>query len=104
MKKVYLISWCDDNHDSFYWLNENSLGWGMDTIVESVIDLGLPKGTEVQEINITGDSFPEDIWEQLFDYFQTIPKLDEIDVRLITMNKWQDFYKKNIKKIMRKVM
>ena len=44
MKKVYLISWCDDNHDLFYWLNENSLGWGMDTIIESIIDLGLPKG------------------------------------------------------------
>lgn len=104
MKKVYLISWCDDNHDPFYWLNENSLGWGMDTIVENIINLGLPKGTEVQEVNITGDNFPEDIWEQLFDYFQTIPNLDSTDVHLIVMNKWEDFYKKNIKKIMRKIM
>ena len=103
-KIVYLISWCDDNHDPFYWLDTTTLGCEMDTIVESIIDLQLPKGTIVKQVNITGDSFNIDEWEQLFDYFQTIPNLDSTDVRLIVMNKWEDFYKKNIKKIMRKVM
>ena len=44
MKKVYLISWCDDNHDPFYWLNENSLSWGMNTIVKSIIDTAQKQG------------------------------------------------------------
>ena len=104
-KKIeYLISWCDDNHDPCYWLDTTTLGCEMDTIVESIIDLQLPKGTIVKQVNITGDSFDIDEWEQLFDYFQTIPNLDSTDVCLIVMNKWEDFYKKNIKKRMRKVM
>ena len=46
-KIVYLISWCDDNHDPFYWLDTTTLGCEMDTIVKSIIDLQLPKGTIV---------------------------------------------------------
>ena len=101
-KIMYLISWDDDNHDRFYWLNTHLLGCEIDTIVKAVIDLRINEEIDLEQINVSGDSFPEDIWEQLFDYFQTIPTLDEIDVRLISLDKWNDFYKKNIKKIMRK--
>lgn len=101
-KEMYLISWNDDNHDSFYWLNTHLLGCEIDTIIKTVIDLKINEEIKLKQINIYGDTFPEDIWEQLFDYFQTIPKFDEIDVHLIVLDKWEDFYKKNIKKIMRK--
>jgi hypothetical protein len=102
MKKIYLISWDDDNHDKCYWLNTNFLGFDMDTIVKSIIDLRITEEVELKQINVCGDTFPEDTWEQLFDYFQTVPSFDETDVRLIVLDKWEDFYKKNIKKIMRK--
>ena len=101
-KEMYLISWNDDNHDSFYWLNTHLLGCEIDTIIKTVIDLKINEEIQLKQINVYGDIFPEDIWEQLFDYFQTIPKFDETDVRLIVLDKWEDFYKKNIKKIMRK--
>lgn len=104
MKKMYLISWSDDNHDPHYWLNEEYLGVDINVIVNSVIRLGLPKDTYVDIISITADDFPENIWEELFDYFQTIPKLDVVDIKLITMSKWEDFYEKNIKKIRRKTI
>lgn len=84
MKRLFLISWCDDNHDPHYWLNEEYLGVDIITIAESLFGLGQangPEAIEFEEVNITGDSFPDEIWEQLFDYFQTIPKLDETDVR-----------------------
>lgn len=107
MREMYLISWCDDNHSPNYWLNEEYLGVDMITIAESLFGLGQANGAECikfKEVNITGDSFPEDIWETLFDYFQTIPKFDVIDIKLIVNNKWQNFYEKNIKKIRRKVL
>ena len=94
-EKCYLISWCDDNHDPYYWLNEHDLGVDIGTIAESIIDLEIPKGTDIEEVNITGDSFPEEYWEQLFDYFQTIPTLDKIDVRLIIEEKWEEFYNRH---------
>ena len=94
-KIVYLISWCDDNHDPFYWLDITKLGCEMDTIVENIIDLQLPKGTILKQVNITGDSFPDEIWESLFDYFQTIPTLDKTDIRLIVEEKWEEFYNRH---------
>lgn len=102
MKKMYLISWDDDNHDRIYWLNTCLLGCEMDRIIKTIIDLRINEEIQLKEIEISGDVFPDDIWEQLFDYFQTIPRFDETDVRLMTLDKWKDFYKKNIKKIMRK--
>ena len=102
MKKMYLISWDDDNHDRFYWLNTCLLGCEMDRIIKTVIDLRINEEIQLKEIEISGDVFPDDICEQLFDYFQTIPRFDETDVRLMALDKWEDFYKKNIKKIMRK--
>lgn len=103
MEKLYLISWCDDNHTPSYWLNEKFLGVDMITIAESLLNLKLDNFI-LKEINITGDSFPEDIWEQLFDYFQTTPTFDNVDIKLIIEDKWQNFYEKNIKKIRRKVL
>ena len=102
MKKMYLISWNDDNHDSCYWLDTNFLGFDIDTIVKNIIDLHINDNIELKQIDVRGDTFPDDIWEKLFDYFQSVPSFDEIDVRLIVLDKWEDFYKKNIKKIMRK--
>ena len=103
MKKImYLISWDDDNHDKFYWLNTYLLGCEIDTTVKTIIDLRINEEIELKQINISGDTFPEDIWEQLFDYFETIPKFDETDVRLIVLDKWKDFFFFFIKKIMRK--
>lgn len=103
-KKFYLISWDDDNHGKAYWLETTFLGWESEirTVIENFAKLDIPKGSKICEFDITGDCFPEDIWEQLFDYFQTIPKLDQADVRLIVSEKWKCFYTKNIKKIMRK--
>lgn len=101
MEEKYLISWCDDNHAPSYWLNEKFLGVDMITIVESLLNLKIDNFT-LKEINITGDSFPEDVWEQLFDYFQTIPALDEVDIKLIVENQWQKFYEKNLKKVLTK--
>lgn len=97
MKKYYLISWCDDNHNPYYWLNDNYLGCSLDIIVENLIDLEVPKGTKIQVIELTNNSFPEEYWEQLFDYFQTVLDLDEKDVELIVQENWQEFYNKNIK-------
>lgn len=99
-KQCYLISWCDDNHDPIYWLNNMYLGVDMDTIVSNAMSIGQElvdeKLLHIKQINITGDTFPDTVWEQLFDYFQTIPSLDEIDVDLIVNDKWIAFYDKNI--------
>lgn len=99
MRKMYLISFCDDNHDPVYWLNEELLGVDIKTIAESLFGLGQANGPEVlkfQEIALTGDSFPDEIWEELFEFFQTMPKLDETDVRLIVNQKWQELYNKRV--------
>lgn len=98
MRKMYLISWCDDNHDPFYWLNNEFLGVDIKTIAENLFGLGQengPEALEFQEIALTGDSFPDEIWESLFDYFQTIPTLDKTDVRLIVEEKWEEFYNRH---------
>lgn len=98
MRKMYLISWCDDNHDPIYWLNNEFLGVDIKTIAENLFGLGQengPEALEFQEIALTGDSFPEEYWEQLFDYFQTIPTLDKTDVRLIVEEKWGEFYNRH---------
>ena len=107
MEKMYLISWCDDNHAPHYWLETEYLGTDILTVVESAFGLGQcigAKAFKMEEVNITGDNFPEDNWEQLFDYFQTIPEFDDVDIKLIIADKWQNFYEKNIKKIRRKVL
>lgn len=101
MKKMYLISWCDDNHDPVYWLNTQLLGIDMVTIAETLFIMGQAQALETvdfQEIALTGDSFPEDIWEELFDFFQTTPTLDETDVCLIVEDKWQELFDKRVKK------
>ena len=59
---MYLISWCDDNHEPFYWLNNEFLGVDIKTIAENLFGLGQengPEALEFQEIALTGDSFPE---------------------------------------------
>lgn len=97
MKKKYLISWCDDNHAPHYWLDTEYLGVDIITIAESLFGLGQehgPEALEFQEIQITGDSFPDEIWEQMFDYFQTIPTLDTTDIDLIVLGEWDSFYHK----------
>ena len=86
MRRMYLISWCDDNHDPIYWLNNEFLGVDIKTIAENLFGLGQANGP---------DSFPDEIWESLFDYFQTMPTLDEADVCLIVTEKWHTFHKKN---------
>lgn len=99
MRKMYLISWCDDNHDPVYWLNEELLGVDIKTIAENLFGLGQangPEALEFQEIALTGDSFPDEIWEQLFEFFQTMPNLDETDVRLIVNQEWQKLYNKRV--------
>lgn len=99
MRKMYLISWCDDNHDPVYWLNEELLGVDIKTIAENLFGLGQvngPEALEFQEIALTGDSFPDEIWEQLFEFFQTMPSLDETDVRLIVNQEWQELYNKRV--------
>lgn len=99
MRKMYLISWCDDNHDPVYWLNEELLGADIKTIAENLFGLGQANGLEAlefQEIALTGDSFPDEIWEQLFEFFQTMPNLDETDVRLIVNQEWQELYNKRV--------
>lgn len=99
MRKMYLISWCDDNHDPVYWLNEELLGVDIKIIAENLFGLGQangPEALEFQEIALTGDSFPDEIWEQLFEFFQTMPNLDETDVRLIVNQEWQELYNKRV--------
>ena len=99
MRKMYLISWCDDNHDPVYWLNEELLGVDIKAIAENLFGLGQangPEALEFQEIALTGDSFPDEIWEQLFEFFQTMPNLDETDVRLIVNQEWQELYNKRV--------
>lgn len=56
-EKCYLISWCDDNHDPYYWLNEHDSGVGMGTIAESIINLEIPKGTDIEEVNSGGSDY-----------------------------------------------
>lgn len=105
MEKLFLISWCDDNHAPHYWIETEYLGTDIITVVESAVGLGQCIGArafKMEEINITGDSFPEDIWEHLFDYFQTIPTFDDTDIKLIVENEWQKFYQKNLKKVLTK--
>lgn len=104
MNDFYIISWNDDNHDKTYYLNNKLLGIDIKTVFENLIDLEIPKGTILKEFEITTDLFPSDIEESLFDYFQKFPTLDEKDIFLIVNNKWNDFYKKNIKKIIRKTI
>lgn len=99
MKKMYLISFCDDNHDPIYWLNEELLGVDIITVAENLFGLGQvhgPEALEFQEIALTGDSFPDDIWEQLFEFFQKGPSLDETDVRLIVQEQWHELYNKRV--------
>lgn len=103
MKKMYLISFCDGNHNPIYWLNNEFLGISMSTIAESLFRLGQVNGAETlefQEIALTGDDFPDEIWEPLFDFFQEIPRLDETDVCLIVNQEWQELYEKRVKGVM----
>jgi len=105
MKKNYLISWNDDNHFPSYWFNTTYLGCDLNQIINSALNLPKAEGNIIPiGLDIDRDDFPEDIWEQLFDYFQTQPNFDEVDIKLIAKNDWHNFYAKNIKKIMRKVL
>lgn len=106
MNKKYIICWDDWNHFPVYWLNGQYLGTEMKFIVEKIIDLQLPKNTQIIELYITGDDFTieDEKAEQLFDYFQSIPSFDDADIRLMENEDWENFYNKNIKKIMRKVL
>ena len=104
--KVYLISWDDDNHEKIWYLNTDYLGCDFVDVIRSALALGheLPLQTQVEYISLGIETdFPEDITEELFDYFQTIPTLDTQDIELIAKavdNElfWQEFYEKNIKK------
>ena len=44
---MYLISWDDDNHDKFYWLNTYLLGCEIDTTVKTIIDLRINEEIEL---------------------------------------------------------
>lgn len=101
MEKIQLISWCDDNHEPHYWLGTEYLGTDILMVIKSAFDLGHYMGVEeyeMEQVDITGDIFPEEMAEQLFDYFQGVPALDSVDVELIVAERWQEFSKKNIKK------
>ena len=72
MKKNYLISWNDDNHFPSYWLNTIYLGCDLNQVIKNALKLQIAESNIIDvELNIDRDDFPEDIWEQLFDYFQT---------------------------------
>ena len=103
MNKNYLISWNDDNHFPSYWFNTTYLGCDFSRIVKTALKLQAIE-TDVIDIDLDIESFPDDIYEPLFDYFQTQPNFDEVDIKLIVKNDWHNFYAKNIKKIMRKVL
>lgn len=107
VKKMYVISWNDDNHDLLYWLNENYLGCDFTDVIEGAFRLGQEdpalKFYEMENIAINPWNFPENIETELYEYFQEIPMLDTKDVELIVKavdNElfWQEFYEKNIKK------
>lgn len=106
VKKMYVISWNDENHDLLYWLNENYLGCDFADVIEGAFRLGQENPAlkfEMVNVAINPWSFPEDIEEELYSYFQEIPMFDAKDVELITKaidNElfWQEFYEKNIKK------
>ena len=102
MNKNYLICWDDDNHFANYWLNTTYLGNDIEQIIINSLKI-IPDTNSIKKIYINADSFPEEIWEQLFDYFQTVPKFDFADLKLIIKKDWKNFYAKNIKKIMRKI-
>lgn len=104
--KVYLISWDDDNHEKLWYLNTKYLGCDFPKVIERALKLGskYPPQIEIEYISLGIETdFPEDITEELFDYFQSIPTLDNQDIELIAKavdNElfWQEFYEKNIKK------
>ena len=104
--KVYLISWDDDNHEKLYYLDTIFLGCDFPKVIERALKLGskYPPQIKIKYISLGIETeFPEDITEELFDYFQTIPTLDTQDIELIAKavdNElfWQEFYEKNIKK------
>ena len=104
--KVYLISWDHDNHEKIWYLNTDYLGCDFPKVIERALKLGskYPPQIEIEYISLGIDTdFPEDITEELFDYFQCAPHLDSEDVELIAKavdNElfWQEFYEKNIKK------
>lgn len=95
VKTYYLIGWNDYNHNTIYWLNDKFLGYGMDTLVKAVIDLQIKPPFEIKLIELTGDNFPKEYWEEIFDYFQTIPDLTQSDIDLIVNEDWEKFYEIN---------
>lgn len=103
MNKNYLISWCDDNHFPCYWFNTTFLGCEIQQVIKSALQLKTDSAKIIEKEFYPWD-FPEELEEQLFDYFQTMPQLDEVDIKLMVKEDWYNFYEKNIKKIRRKVL
>lgn len=111
----YLIQWDDDNHDPYYWLDTEPLGYGgydITDVIETVFKMGQenPNPTVIQTIRIGIDSsFPEELDEKLWDYLNMNPKFDEEDIKIMAkayhaeyeqeLQAWYEFYEKNKDKI-----
>lgn len=111
----YLIQWDDDNHDPYYWLDTEPIGYGgydITDVIETVFKMGQenPNPTVIQTIRIGIDSsFPEELDEKLWDYLNMNPKFDEEDIKIMAkayhaeyeqeLQAWYEFYEKNKDKI-----
>ena len=88
VKKMYVISWNDENHDLLYWLNENYLGCDFADVIEGAFRLGQENPAlkfEMVNVAINPWSFPEDIEEELYNYEKRIAELkldQEIEEKL----------------------
>lgn len=117
MQIKYLIEWNDDNHESNCWLDTEYLGQNgycdLGEIIEKVLQIGqtLTEPVKVEIVHIGVDSsFPDELEEKLWDYFNTIPDFDNEDIEIFAkvchaesceqeFQAWYEFYEKNKEKI-----